>query len=358
MENNSYVNKRLDLWFHEQNPVEISDANKYKTKLSYLFNYMKEHIYPQIGTGAIWSTICGGKEPVYLNDHGENHVNCVILRITDILQEAKWQLTFYETYILLAAIYLHDAGNVLGRESHESKCFEILHHIGTSFGEDTAEKKIISKIAAAHGGTVNGSKDTISCLRNDYPILGRIIRKQVLAALLRFGDELADDMTRASRFLLENATKKQFLQGSEIFHIYSQSLRSVNISEKDVMLSFDLDKDMVLDKCWKLKKQVYLLDEIFERTQKMYYEMVYCMRFLKPKVRLESINVDIEVWNKKFKKRLHQLTYSIKEKGYPFPHKKGIYGLCPELRMINGQRLKEEIQSLSGSKKKPCPRNS
>ena len=73
--------------------------------------------------------------------------------------------------------------------------------LGDHLGKDMVEKKAILDIAKAHGGKVNGDKDTISKLHDKGLILGNDIRYQKIAAILRFADELADDSQRAARYL-------------------------------------------------------------------------------------------------------------------------------------------------------------
>lgn len=55
-----------------------------------------------------------------------------------------------------------------------------------------------------HGGKIKGSSDTISVLNKTNTVNGFEIKEQLLAAILRFADELADDATRADYDALDN----------------------------------------------------------------------------------------------------------------------------------------------------------
>ena len=107
--------------------------------------------------------------------------------------------------------------------------------------------------------------------------------------MLRFADELADDHTRTSRFLINSGLVRK----SEAYHIYADRLRNVTIQPKDrkVSLLFELDAIHATKKYWKGRRKVYLYDEIVERSLKMHREHVYCLRFLQPYVRIDTIDV-------------------------------------------------------------------
>src|SRR5947209_2956468 len=111
--------------------------------------------------------------------------------------------TAYEIYLLLAAIHIHDLGNFFGRASHEINADKVMLELGPMLGADDVEKFKIREIAQAHGGKVNGDKDKIGRLQLEDHIFSHAIRPRFLAALLRLADELADDSTRASRFMIK-----------------------------------------------------------------------------------------------------------------------------------------------------------
>ena len=174
---------------------------------------------------------------VYLTNHGPDHVNQVVQRTTDLLRDSGCKLSAYEGYILLSAILFHDVGNIFGRKNHEARAWEIMNRLGSLAGTDTLEKKTIIKIALVHGGAFNGSKDTIGQLQERDDILNKPVRKRLLAALLRFGDELADDYSRASRYMLDAG---MIPTDSQIYHRYSDSLKSVRVEDGEVRLRFNL----------------------------------------------------------------------------------------------------------------------
>lgn len=262
---------------------------------------------------------------VYLTNHGQYHVEQVVQRATDLLRDSDCALSAYEGYILLTAILFHDVGNIYGRKNHEAKALEIMNTFGSLAGIDSFEKKTIIKIALVHGGKLDGSKDTISRLQEKDDVLGKPIRKRFLAAILRFADELADDYLRASRYMLE---ANMIPDTSQIYHRYSESLKSVRVEGSEVRLRFNFDAEEVLKQYKKNGQPIFLLDEINDRVLKMHRERMYCMRFMRPCIDISSIRVDISIYesvadlvgkddNKSVLLEPERLQYTLSEGGYP-----------------------------------------
>jgi len=111
----------------------------------------------------------------------------------------------YETFVLLYAILLHDAGNAYGRAGHEARPFEILRDMGDLSALEDVERRLIASIAQAHGGrTEDGNKDTIPVVvrQDESSIDGINVRGRRLAALLRLADELSENPRRADELAL------------------------------------------------------------------------------------------------------------------------------------------------------------
>lgn len=178
------------------------------------------------------------------------------------------------------------------------------------------------KIAQVHSGNMNGDKDTITKagLQNDKTWFNKKIREQLLAALLRFGDELADD---SSRYDVVAMDLNQIPEESRIYHEYSKCLHAVNIFDHSmnktcyVSLEYYVDSSAVTIEYKKGEKAILLIDEIFNRTKKMEQERRYCMRFMSPFIPLTEIRVKIEIEPQEDFTQSEVITYTLKEKGYP-----------------------------------------
>ena len=264
---------------------------------------------------------------VYLNNHGRGHVCKVIERVSEILHHFDTgHLTPYEGFFLLCAIQIHDVGNVFGRAGHERQCKHILETEGKPFIPDSFERNAIEKIALVHGGAYNGDCDTIRHLASARPLNGRPVRKRLLAGLLRFGDEMADDCTRCDSKGLEMGT---ILEGSRIYHQYSEALHTVKIERNsenqrlELILSYELYSDVIRALFKKGSDEKYLLDEIYDRTLKMERERRYCMRYLRPYFSLDAIRVEIIIQNKELLNLKKRICYTLEEDGYPDSPKPG-----------------------------------
>lgn len=353
------VDKRLDIWLDKQKDDYFPECSSgsYKTRYKEVAGYLNKNVHTEVEKRALFESIkkCIKNETVdpeavdYLNNHGPGHVAKVIDRASDLLQASKCSLSPYEGYLLLMSIQFHDSGNIFGREGHESSANIIMKDLGSMAGEDQPEKTTILKIAAAHSGNFNGSKDKISMLAPGHDVLNQKVRTHFLAAILRFADELADDRTRAARFSLKN---KLIPKNSEIYHVYSFALQSLIINESSVRLSFIIDKERAIKKFVINGRETYLLDEIYRRTVKMHLERLFCMRFCRPyNINIEKIEVGIEVYDdSESLEPIQRISYALVETGYPNAPVNGIYGLTNGLSIgvsqyMDGEWLKNQLVS-------------
>jgi hypothetical protein len=289
-------------------------------------------------------------EPVWLTDHGPKHISTVIQRASDLTRAREPFLTPYEAYLLLVAIHFHDVGNIFGREGHEKRITSVMSQIEPSvIGENALEKRMIRDIAMAHGGKIlvggHETKDTIGQLRYEITSALKAPRVQLLAAILRLADELADDSTRTERFLLNNAL---IAPESEIFHMYADRLRGVQVSgeEHRVALHFDIAAKLTQAKYQRLDQQVYLFDEIQLRTLKMHREHVYCSRFWRPWVHIARIDVQIQICSDDYMNVIDTISYSMSEHGYP-DSPNALAQVCPELSGLDGVALEQRVKFMT-----------
>jgi len=335
-------NSLLD-WFRRRERKDFAGLKTdYVTRYGELENFLESDVHPLVSVGA------AVQDRIFLTDHGPNHIATVIKRASELVASPKCKLSAYEVYILLAAIQLHDIGNILGRKEHEARPKNLRGRLDAILGDDSIEKRHIRSIAEAHGGARNGDKDTIRYVPDD-PVLNQIVRTRFLAALLRFADELADDSQRISHFALSN---EAIPTASLLHYKYSASLQSVIVDLKGqtVRLHFELTKEDVKLEFERDRERVYLIDEILNRTLKMHKEKIYCMRFLMPDVQIEAIEVKVNVFLSSISdEKLLTIGYRLEDRGYPSHPPGGIYDLCPDLKEwrngmpLNGVHLRNEL---------------
>ena len=261
---------------------------------------------------------------IYLNQHGVGHVEKVIEKVLEIIKKYRSEYpTASEIFILLYAIQIHDIGNINGREGHETSFQETFREIAKNIIPDTVTQKNIIRIAQVHSGSIGGSKDTIrgAQLQENKTWFSQRIREPMLAALLRFGDELADDSSRYDKIALES---NKLSERSRIYHEYSKCLHAVNIFDNEinkmncyVSLEYYVDTKALTVEYPRDGGSILLIDEIFNRTRKMEQERRYCMRFLSPYISLTEIRVSIEIEPESMIMESEKIMYTLSEKGYP-----------------------------------------
>lgn len=260
---------------------------------------------------------------IYLNQHGVGHVEKVIEKVLELIKKFRFGYpSASEVFILLCAIQIHDIGNIYGRDGHETSFATTFHELAKDIIPDSVTRKNILKIAQVHSGNIYGDKDTITKANLQYnkTWFNKQIREPILAALLRFGDELADDSSRFDKVAFD---MKKIPKESLIYHEYSKSLHAVNIFDHDinktcyVSLEFYIDSKAVTVEYLKGNKPILLMDEIFNRTKKMEQERRYCMRFLSQFIPLTEIMVKIEIEPEESLMQMVPITYTLSEKGYP-----------------------------------------
>lgn len=284
---------------------------------------------------------------IFLNKHGPDHINKVQEKALELLTCFTGQYpSSYETFLLLCSISVHDIGNFYGRANHEKRIGPMLDSVCANVIDDSVERRVIARIAGVHGGRINGNKDTISILKISDTINNFEVREQMLAAIVRFADELADDSTRA----VYPAMKANVLgSASEIYHVYSSKLHTVKLQQNPitntwkVVLRFEIDEDTAKKQYSKGAESIYLLDEIYVRTMKMESERRYCMRYLRPFCSIEAIDVVITIDHSDSVFEEDIIKYTLEETGYPDQICTSIQDIDDKL--ITGAELAEKLSN-------------
>jgi hypothetical protein len=264
---------------------------------------------------------------IVLTRHGKGHIESVIKHASSMIKYIendgeKWRIKPFEAFILLCAIQIHDLGNKYGREKHTTTFYnDFIKYADESYITSSALKDCIYKIARVHGGKIEGDKDTIekTQLQMKKTIDNIDVNQQLLAAILRFSDELADDQKRMKDI-------NNMPEFSKIFHFYSKVLHTARIVKNEmndaysVELGYFLNNDEALKHYKKIDEkgtieEVKLLDEIFNRTIKMERERRYCSRYFHPYFQINEIMVKIDISSSTFD--TYPIQYTLPAKGYP-----------------------------------------
>ena len=326
----------LEKWLQYQcinnNHQFPSSKDDYFDRYSAIKAYMVSDLYKWIGAGT------SAEDQGVYTDHREDHFNAVIRYASKLMNfdehasspyAQNLGLAPYEVYIMLVSILLHDAGNIEGRKGHEKLPLKIFKDMGRAVCPDTFEGKKIADIAMVHGGKVkiDGgelSKDTIGIqLKEERSSIGGIeFRPKLIAALVRFADEICEDRSRAARYLLrvDGLPKK-----SEVFHNYAESISSVevDIPSKSVHLKFEISKSNILKLMGKdngtAYDNVFLIDEINSRLEKMFCELLYCRTFMYELVDITKVRATVEIFDDEDEHWpvIDNQVFELKQQGYP-----------------------------------------
>lgn len=322
LENELYINSKNGEYFP-------AGSTEYFNRYKQIKAYMEREIYKWVGSGT------SAEDQGVYTDHSIDHFNAVIRfagKLIDINEDNKSKLSPYEIYMTLVSILLHDAGNIEGRRGHEKKALKIFLDIGKAVCPDHFEAKFIASIAEAHGGERvlpdnSTTKDTISHLKEEDSYGSISYRPQLIAALVRFADEICESRNRAARFLLDGGKLPKW---SEIYHKYADTITSVevDIKGKCINLKYDIGTKSLSRTFGKGSKDNirdgFLIDEIFSRLEKMYHELHYCRRFMIDEVRIDKIKASIDIYDDdrdwedpNYMSHIDQNILLLEERGYP-----------------------------------------
>ncbi|MBQ4808555.1 hypothetical protein J4717_13855 [Phaeobacter sp. HS012] len=247
--------------------------------------------------------------------HDLGHVDDVIRKAGELLgvdSSAKTpafkNLEPFEVFALLTAILVHDAGNIDGRARHEARARKVLKQVSND-RLSQKELKIISAIAKAHGGkNADGSRDKIEQLEDPEQIDSFKVRSKLLAAVLRFSDELAENFRRAN-----NRTE----DSSKYPNMFCQCISvGVDYDSRRVKLDFAVANEACeLEAKDEAGEKMFFVDYIKKRIRKTELERRYCDRFMRNFASFEETRVVIDFLHDD--EEWHDINFILKESGFP-----------------------------------------
>ncbi len=259
----------------------ILDSHQFFENYQIIRTYYCKEIYPNIGR----------IEP-NLSDHGENHIQDVLLNshtlLVDSFSEGQIKDEIYsplELYVLCTAILIHDIGNIHGRKGHEKRLTQVFNQ--TLFPAiHRSEMKIIIDIAKAHGG----DGDTLAKL-NLEQLYGHPINSPSIAALVRFADELAEGPQRTSQYMIKNG---MIAEDSLVYHQYASILKKPAILQNSILLEYNIVvNDFLFIELEPLLQLTYM------RIEKLNFERIYCGQYNENVQKLKKVVVKMSFFEEK-----------------------------------------------------------
>lgn len=323
------ANFTIEDWFLS---LPFSDGKDYGTRYKNIREILKP-IHDEVK-----SVVAKIDPTIYLNAHGCEHIKMVIEKMSMILSHKEIELTPYETYLLLLATQFHDIGHIInGRDNHAADAGKIIVKIEHP-SLDNVEKKRVFDIVKAHTGRENpiGTLPDIDRISNEK------VRCRLLSAIIRLADELADGKDRASKFLLELKNCGGTIPDeSMIFHLFSECLNScwAQLDSHTIYMKFFLNEEYATTKYKKGTSEQFLVDEIYDRTLKVFTECLYYNRFVPEFIRMNTIDVSINFLCSETLQDFHNsINYKIEEQGYP-TLSCDIYEMCKNDLYENGEKV-------------------
>lgn len=333
----------IEEWFISLQPEDFPNGDDYVARYKTIRDFMNNEIHSEI------KAIVAQKIPeTYLNDHGEKHIKKVIEKASELLNYDYRFLSAYESFFLLLAIQIHDAGHIInGRDDHAKNAQLIINKFGQE-NVSAVEKKFIAQIAKAH----SGKDDPIGDLNEKQVVSNEKVNLKRIASIVRLADELADDTTRASSFLLNEGLIND---SSKIFHHFSQCLDSCIVDSNQIRMNFYLGEEQLREPFKLGEDKVFLLNEIYNRSVKTFTESIYCNRFLPEAISIKSVSVAVAIESENSEVEPKELNYRLEEIGYPSVPYNDIFDLCSTLKTSSGEKLSGEYYSelLTQQEKKP-----
>lgn len=324
------LEKKLEEFANSRKDEFANQHVNYWERYKALLSSLRLHVYPNINAGLS----CLSKSPGFYTDHGERHFDEVVryagLLIEDTFTQPNSTLNPYELYLLLCAIRVHDAGNIDGREDHDKRAFAILKEYGGDIQKDAPEHHLIGDIAQAHGGrTINDNdKDTIGALLDETLVGCTEARPRLVAAIVRFADEICEHSSRASSHHIK---QDNLPEENKLFHLYAKSIAGAKPDRKNKSFKLQFNFDVTLFASRYLtpmdeegkQQEKYLIDDVWDRINKLNHERVYCNRFLLPQMQTDQIETMMEftkitsVAGADIPVVCERRNLTIRDKGYP-----------------------------------------
>lgn len=256
------------------------DAQAKTLKLS--FDKLKEHLvkhhYPWVQANCRWFT-----------DHGEVHVAAVMHSASELVRlklggrKRETQLSTLDIYLILTAILWHDVGMVIDRARHAELVYDLTYDTADFFPNPHVQG-LVAQIANAHKGHAGlDSLPTHDLCTIDGP--GQDVNPALLAAVVRFADEISENHTRVSLPVLPQVPEDQ-----KIFWLYAASIGScvARPENERVIVDYRFDADMVTSRWpdrdfpefWPVNEnKLPLLTYALCRLEKINNEREYCFRY-------------------------------------------------------------------------------
>lgn len=257
--------------------LDDPEAKTLKRSFDNLKARLVKHHYPWVISNCQWFT-----------DHGETHVAAVMHSASELVKlkmtgKKGERISTLDIYLILTAILWHDVGMVIDRARHADLVYEMTYD-DADFFPNPHVQGLVANIANAHKGHDGLDKlSTHELCTIDGP--GQDVNPALLAAIVRFADEISENITRVSLPVLDQVPEDQ-----KIFWLYAASIGScvARPENERVIVDYRFDADKVTTRWpdrdfpafWPEEEQkLALLTYALCRLEKINNEREYCFRY-------------------------------------------------------------------------------
>ena len=317
-----YLVRRIEEASKDVDHEDHGRAVGYVAKFRDLEAHFFEHVHPQVDGGLVAHSVRksmeDGKVPNIMTIHGCRHIVDVVDSLDKIARsiekrEGTRPITPLESYILLCAAHLHDAGNIGGREGHPARSGEMIHeHRDLLY--DTETRHNIFDVARVHGGeSERFGRDTFREINSDNYTMPRL---RMLAAILRIGDELSENAERVPAKLL---AKIEAAAESQFAYRYAQCFRRFDLQNDTLDIQFRVHPEQHGFAGRVDGKRVEFFDHLETKIDVIEKEARYCAQYGRPDFDIRRIRITVEFFDEDFPSvatKVSTLTLDL-DRGYP-----------------------------------------
>src|SRR5262245_4211387 len=137
------------------------------------------------------------------NDHGPGHIERVLEKLSALLgPNPLAELGPYELFLAMMSVLYHDVGLLKGRAGHAGASAVLVGDEQNDYVIHPLDRDVIRAAVASHSSDKRIDEETANF--PDPLLIGdQLVRPRVIAALVRFADELDEDFRRADPKLQE-----------------------------------------------------------------------------------------------------------------------------------------------------------
>jgi hypothetical protein len=281
----------LTAFYMEGNMKELGIEKSLKKAAKdsyYKYNVLKHRLLTTEST--FWASAFPGG-----NDHGPEHIKRVLQNLDKLLGASPLRansLNAYELFLAMMAILYHDVGILRQRKDHAMLSKLFLEIDRNDFIFDPRDKEVIALAVVSHSSSRDIELEA-SAFAQVETIGGQRVRPRVVAALVRFADELDEDYRRANSTVMELL---ELPEESKFYWQFCQRIQGIEPcpSKHEIVFYVEFKNEDVGKVVQAEGKGTPFLSAFAEKISKINRERVVVNRFLPEKLQYHKITLEVK----------------------------------------------------------------